>query len=262
MIGKVRDLFKKIAGSGKVLAAKETEIIPKSIAFTKAALPIRYSNLILIEDMKYENSNYFLGSNGFISKTITLSSLKHDQGFNLSNCVFRIFPRTYNVNKYKVLDFINQKGGLNAKDINLKFSAEIFNNLDIIQNKFGEPVRYGDIVMLMHENTQMFIQYVNSTKSLTFSNHDSDATLFSFEPASEIMLNDNKILKSGQPIRLKVAGFNYASQNLFFGLSSPYYSLNKQKEEIEENMEEEENEDEEQGSSSEEKASNMKKSLI
>ena len=258
MIGKVRDLFKKIAGSGKVLAAKETEIIPKSIAFTKAALPIRYSNLILIEDMKYENSNYFLGSNGFISKTITLSSLKHDQGFNLSNCVFRIFPRTYNVNKYKVLDFINQKGGLNAKDINLKFSAEIFNNLDIIQNKFGEPVRYGDIVMLMHENTQMFIQYVNSTKSLTFSNHDSDATLFSFEPASEIMLNDNKILKSGQPIRLKVAGFNYASQNLFFGLSSPYYSLNKQKEEIEENMEEEENEDEEQGSSSEEKASKDK----
>ena len=258
MIGKVRDLFKKIAGSGKVLAAKETEIIPKSIAFTKAALPIRYSNLILIEDMKYENSNYFLGSNGFISKKITLSSLKYDQGFNLSNCVFRIFPRTYNVNKYKVLDYINKKCTLDVQDINFKFSAEIFNNLDIIQNKFGEPVRYGDIVMLMHENTQMFIQYVNSTKSLTFSNHDSDATLFSFEPASEIMLNDNKILKSGQPIRLKVAGFNYASQNLFFGLSSPYYSLNKQKEEIEENMEEEENEDEEQGSSSEEKASKDK----
>ena len=252
---KVRKLFKKIASSGKGLIPKETEIIPKSIAFTKAALPIRYSNLILIEDMKYENSNYFLGSNGFISKKIELSSLKHDPSFNLSNCVFRIFPRTYNVNKYKVLDFINQKGGLNAKDINLKFSAEIFNNLDIIQNKFGEPVRYGDVVMLMHENTQMFIQYANSTKSLTFSNHDSDATLFSFEPASEIMLSDNKILKSGQPIRLKVAGFNYASQNLFFGLSSPYYSLNKQKEEAEENMEEEEeeNEDEdEHGNSSEE----------
>ena len=114
---KVRKLFKKIASSGKGLIPKETEIIPKSIAFTKAALPIRYSNLILIEDMKYENSNYFLGSNGFISKKIELSSLKHDPSFNLSNCVFRIFPRTYNVNKYKVLDFINQKGGLNAKDI-------------------------------------------------------------------------------------------------------------------------------------------------
>ena len=243
---KVRKLFKKLANSSDGIASKETEIIPKSITFTKTALPIFYSNLILIEDMKYENSNYFLGSNGFISKKITLSSLKHDPSFTLSNCVFRIFPRTYNVNKYKVLDFINQKDGVDVQDINFKFSAEIFNNLDIIQNKFGEPVRYGDIFMLMHENTQMFIQYVNSTKSLTFSNHDGEATLFSFEPASEIMLNDDKILKSGQPIRLKVAGFNYASQNLFFGLSTPYSSLNKQKEvaEVEDNIEEEENEDE------------------
>ena len=250
---KVRKLFKKLANSGQGLASKETKIIPKSITFTKTALPILYSNLILIEDMKYENSNYFLGSNGFISKKITLSSLKHDPSFNLSNCVFRIFPRTYNVNKYKVLDYINQKGEVDVQDINFKFSAEIFNNLDIVQNKFGEPVRYGDIVMLMHENTQMFIQYVNSTKSLTFSNHDGDATLFSFEPATEIMLNDNKILKSGQPIRLKVAGFNYASQNLFFGLSTPYSSSNKQKE-AEENLEEEEEKDmdEEQNDSSEE----------
>ncbi len=219
---KVRKLFKRLASSGEGLPSKETEIIPKSITFTKTALPILYSNLILIEDMKYENSNYFLGSNGFVSKKITLSSLKYDPSFNISNCVFRIFPRTYNVNKYKVLDLINQKGEVSVHDINFKFSAEIFNNLDIVQNKFGEPVRYGDIIMLMHEKTQMFIQYVNSTKSLTFSNHDGDATLFSFEPATEIMLNDNKILKSGQPIRLKVAGFNYANQNLFFGLSTPY----------------------------------------
>ena len=259
---KVRKLFKKIANSSEGNVSKETEIIPKSITFTKTALPILYSNLILIEDMKYENSNYFLGSNGFISKKITLSSLKYDQGFNLSNCVFRIFPRTYNVNKYKVLDYINKKCTLDVQDINFKFSAEIFNNLDIIQNKFGEPVRYGDIVMLMHENTQMFIQYVNSTKSLTFSNHDGDATLFSFEPASEIMLNDDKILKSGQPIRLKVAGFKFASQNLFFGLSTPYSSLNKQKEvaEIEENMEEEENEDDEQGYFTSEEALSKDKS--
>ena len=52
------------------------------------------------------------------------------------------------------------------------------------------------------------------------------------------MLNDNKILKAGQPIRLKVAGFNYSSQNLFFGLSTPYASLNKQKE-VEDNAGEE-----------------------
>ena len=246
---KVRKLFKKLASSGEGLPSKETEIIPKSITFTKTALPILYSNLILIEDMKFENSNYFLGSNGFVSKKIALSSLKHDPSFNISNCVFRIFPRTYNVNKYKVLDLINQKGEVSVHDINFKFSAEIFNNLDIIQNKFGEPVRYGDIIMLMHEKTQMFIQYVNSTKSLTFSNHDGDATLFSFEPATEIMLNDNKILKSGQPIRLKVAGFNYANQNLFFGLSTPY-SMNKREEEEEDedkqgNEEEEENEENE-----------------
>ena len=112
---KVRDLFKKLANSGEGSSAKEADVIPKSITFTKTALPILYSNLVLIEDMKYENSNYFLGSNGFVSKKITLSSLKHDPSFNLSNCVFRIFPRTYNVNKYKVLDFINQKGEVDEK---------------------------------------------------------------------------------------------------------------------------------------------------
>ena len=223
---KVRKLLKNMADTSKGIVSKEKVIIPKSIAFTKTALPILYSNLILIEDMKFENSNYFLGANGFVTKKITLSSLKHDPNFNLSNCAFRIFPRTYNVNKYKVLDFINQKGKVDVQDMNFKFSAEIFNNLDIVQNKFGEPVRYGDIIMLMHENSHMFIQYVNSTKSLTFSNHDGDATLFSIEPATEIMLNDNQILKAGQPIRLKVAGFNYASQNLFFGLSVPYTTSN------------------------------------
>ena len=87
---------------------------------------------------------------------------------------------------------------------------------------------------------------------MTFSNHDGDATLFSFEPATEIMLNDNKILKAGQPIRLKIAGFNYASQNLFFGLSTPYGTLNKQKEEQE--NEEAENFEEEEESSEEEKS--------
>jgi hypothetical protein len=99
----------------------------------------------------------------------------------------------------------------------------------------------------------MFIKYVNSTKSLTFSNHDGDATLFSVEPATQIMLNDDQILKAGQPISIKVAGFNYASQNLFFGLSTPYSTKNNQKELGENPEEEEENEmEEEQGYSSEE----------
>lgn len=65
---KVRNLFKNLANTSEGLASNETEIIPKSITFTKTALPILYSNLILIEDMKYENSNYFLSSNGFVSK--------------------------------------------------------------------------------------------------------------------------------------------------------------------------------------------------
>ena len=52
---KVRDLFKKLANSGEGSSAKEADVIPKSITFTKTALPILYSNLVLIEDMKYEN---------------------------------------------------------------------------------------------------------------------------------------------------------------------------------------------------------------
>ena len=65
---KVRNLFKKLASSSEGIISKERDLIPKSITFTKTTLPILYSNLILIEDMKYENSNYFLGSNGFVSK--------------------------------------------------------------------------------------------------------------------------------------------------------------------------------------------------
>ena len=65
---KVSRLFISLAKTAGKLVKNKKEVIPKSIAFTKTALPILYSNLILIEDMKYENSNYFLGSNGFISK--------------------------------------------------------------------------------------------------------------------------------------------------------------------------------------------------
>ena len=198
--------------------------VPTSITFTKLELPILYSNLVLIEDMKFENSNYFIRSNGFISKKIKISSLTHEPLFDISSCLFRIYPRTYNMNKYKVLDYIQNKASINEEELNFKFSTEMFNNLDIVQSKFGEPIRYGDIIMLMHENTKMFVKFVPSSKTLTLSNHDSDATLFSVEPASEIMLNDDQILKTGQPIKLKIAWFTYANQNLYFGIRFPYSS--------------------------------------
>jgi hypothetical protein len=127
------------------------------------------------------------------------------------------------------LDYIQNKGKINEEELNFKFSAEMFNNLDIIQNKFGEPVKYGDIIMLMHENTKMFIKFVPSTKTLTLSNHDSEATLFSVETANEIMLNDNQILKSGQPLKLRIAWFQYANQNLYYGLRFNYENENKLK---------------------------------
>ena len=125
---RVKNLFTKLAKSCENLTQKDTEIILKSITFTKTALPILYSNLILIEDMKFENSNYFLHSNGFLSKKITLSSNIHDKNFDISECAFRIYPRTYNVNKYRVLDYINKNNKLDVEDINSKLSAEIFNN--------------------------------------------------------------------------------------------------------------------------------------
>ena len=219
--------FQKITHNLKKKQLKDK--IPSSITFTKLELPIYYSNLILIEDMNFENSNYFIRSNGFIKKKIVLSSLIHDPSFEMSSCIFRIYPRTYNINKYKVLDYIQNKGKINEEELNFKFSAEMFNNLDIIQNKFGEPVKYGDIIMLMHENTKMFIKFVPSTKTLTLSNHDSEATLFSVETANEIMLNDNQILKSGQPLKLRIAWFQYANQNLYYGLRFNYENENKLK---------------------------------
>lgn len=219
---KAKRSFRKMIKGLQENTKTSTDHIPSSITFTKLELPILYSNLVLIEDMKFENSNYFIRSNGFVSKKIKLSSLTHDPFFEMSSCVFRIYPKTYNINKYKVLDYIQTKCNINEEELHFKFSAEMFNNLDIVQNKFAEPVRYGDIIMLMHENTRMFVKFLPQSKKLTLSNHDSEATLFSVEPASEIMLNDNQILKTGQPIKLKIAWFTYANQNLYFGIRFPY----------------------------------------
>jgi hypothetical protein len=103
----------------------------------------------------------------------------------------------------------------------------MFNNLDIVQSKFGDVVRYDDIVMLMHESSQRFVKFDPETKRLTLSNHDSEFSLFSIEPFCEIMTNDNQILKSGQPIKLKVASFTYANKNLYFSLQFPYIAEEK-----------------------------------
>ncbi|MCQ2816008.1 MAG: hypothetical protein MJ252_01970, partial [archaeon] len=211
----------------------KVDFVPNSATYTKLELPILYSNLVLIEDMKFENSNYFLRSNGFTSTKIKLSSLTYDSNFDISSCVFRIYPRTYNINKCEVIKqikMLNENKECKNKDdqIHFKFSAEMFNNLDIVQNKFAEPVRYGDIIMLMHENSKMFIKFNPNNNTLSLSNHDQEATLFSVEPASEIMLNDNQILKTGQPVKFKIAWFNYANDNLYIGTR---ISVNAEREE-------------------------------
>jgi hypothetical protein len=121
----------------------------------------------------------------------------------------------------------------------------MFNNLDIVQSKFGDCVRYDDIIMLMHESSQRFVKFDPDTKRLTLSNHDSEYSLFSIEPYCEIMINDNQILKSGQPIKLKVASFSYANKNLYFSLQFPYYAIEEKRSDnnvraLKENKDEEE----------------------
>ena len=201
---------------------KPTSPSSLSLIFTKLEFPICYGDLILIEDMKFENSNYFLRSNGFISKKIKLFSLNHDPFFEMSSCAFRIYPKTWNINKNKVLNYIQNGSKLNEEEINFKFSREILNNLKIVQNKFSQPIHYGDYIMLMHENTRTFIKFLPHNRKLTLSNHDSDATVFSLEPASEIMYNDNQIIKTGQPVKIKIAWFTYENQGLYFSLRFPY----------------------------------------
>ena len=210
-----------------ILNMKPSSSSSLSLIFTKLEFPICYGDLVLIEDMKFENSNYFLRSNGFISKKIKLFSLNHDPFFEMSSCAFRIYPKTWNINKNKVLDYIQNGSKLNEEEINFKFSREILNNLKIVQNKFSQPIHYGDYVMLMHENTRTFIKFLPHNRKLTLSNHDSDATVFSLEPASEIMYNDNQIIKTGQPVKIKIAWFTYENQGLYFSLRFPYQAKAK-----------------------------------
>lgn len=195
---------------------------PNSVLYTKIEIPLFYSNKIIIEDMKFEGSNYYITSNGFLSSKLGIESQLHSKNFNIMNCIFRIFPKTYSFNKYKVLDVINKLSTENDNKMNLKYESEIFNNLDIIQSKMGEPIRYGDIIMLMHESSNKFIKFNFINKSITLTDNDSELTLFQVEPSNEIIINDNQILKSGQGIRLKVASFQYSSNNLYISLHFPF----------------------------------------
>ncbi len=80
--------------------------LPLAAFFSKLEIPVFYSNLVTIEDMKLENSGYYLSSNGFLTTSIKLKSLKHSKTLEYNDCIFRIYPKTYNINKYKILDSI------------------------------------------------------------------------------------------------------------------------------------------------------------
>ena len=55
-------IFKKVCQDAKNKNLKNGKIQAKSIFHTKLEINVYYSNLIIIEDMKYENSNYFLST--------------------------------------------------------------------------------------------------------------------------------------------------------------------------------------------------------
>jgi hypothetical protein len=65
-------LMRKVTNKIQEQLTKEKKYIPHSLAHTKIELPILYSNLIIIEDMKFENSNYFFNANGFLSSSINV----------------------------------------------------------------------------------------------------------------------------------------------------------------------------------------------
>lgn len=47
--------------------------LPLSLVNTKLELPILYSNLVSLEDMKFENSNYYINTNGFLTSSIRVN---------------------------------------------------------------------------------------------------------------------------------------------------------------------------------------------
>ena len=62
--------------------AEEKKIkVPTSCLYSKLEIPIYYSNVITIEDMKFENSNYYVSTNGFLTSNVSLKSMKHTKMF-------------------------------------------------------------------------------------------------------------------------------------------------------------------------------------
>ena len=57
-----------------IISNKKLEKKKKMTTFpiTKIEQPVYYSNLVLIEDMTYENTNYYISANGFTSNEIEL----------------------------------------------------------------------------------------------------------------------------------------------------------------------------------------------
>ena len=84
---------------------------PMSSIHSKLVIPILYSNIITIEDVSCdEQSNYFLNVNGFLTSNVRLKSPTHYPSFTFQDSIFRVFPKTYNINKYKIINTIKQKG--------------------------------------------------------------------------------------------------------------------------------------------------------
>lgn len=198
---------------------------------TKVEQPIYYSNQIIIEDMTYENTNYYLTANGFTSNEIELQSSLHTKLFSYINCSFKIYPKTYNANKAKIQEYIksssNSSSVSSIEKLNFKYTNELYNNIDILENKFNEPVHYNDTIMLMHEASHKFLKCTSSHLYLT--SNDDDCTLFRIEPHQTVMLNDDYILKTGQAVRIVPYPVNYASGSMgVVGLQFGYdrYRLN------------------------------------
>lgn len=213
-----------------IISNKKLEKKKKMTTFpiTKIEQPVYYSNLVLIEDMTYENTNYYISANGFTSNEIELQSSLHNKLFNYSNCAFKIYPKTYSINKDKIIDYVKHpSSSLNTNQIekiNFKFTNELYNNLDILETKFREPIRYGDIVMLMHYVSHKFIKYIPNTNNVILTPHDSECTLFRIEPHQDLMLFDDYIVKTGQAIRIVPAPVKYGMSEAigYLGLQFPY----------------------------------------
>ena len=92
--------------------------------------------------------------------------------------------------------------------------------------------------MVMHENSQKFLKFDTDIRKLVLSNHDLEFTLFFVESSCDILQNDYQILKSDQPIKLKLANFSLVYKIFYISICFPYLNLDKY--DLEDYLEEEE----------------------